>query len=210
MARGESPVPAAVICHPHPMGGGNMHNGVVMAMADSLASRGMIALRFNFRGVGASEGTHDDGHGERDDVKGALDWLAAQPSVDPGRLCLVGYSFGACVGLAHALEDPRVSAFAAVGLPVQLCDPGVLEALAGSDAAQPAPGVFDCPKLFVTGERDQVAPPGPLLRLVERLAGPKSVQIASGADHFWWGSEHEVGEQVAAFLAGLWVDLTQP
>lgn len=209
MARGESPVPAAVICHPHPMGGGNMHNGVVMAIADSLASRGMIALRFNFRGVGASEGAHDDGRGERDDVGGALNWLAAQPSVDPGRLCLVGYSFGACAGLAHALTDPRVSAFVAVGLPVQLCDPDVAGALAAQDTSQPAPWAFDCPKLFVTGERDQVAPPGQLLRLVERLATPKRVQVVSGADHFWWGLEHEVGEQVAAFLTGLWGDSTQ-
>lgn len=206
MARGDGPSPAAVICHPHPMGGGAMSNGVVMGIAHSLASRGVGALRFNFRGVGASEGVHDDGRGERDDVAGALNWLATQPSVDPDRLCLVGYSFGACVGLAHTLTDPRVSAFVAVGLPVQICDPEVMHALTAQDVSKPALGASDCPKLFVTGERDQLAPPGQLLRLVECLAAPKSVQIVSGADHFWWGLEREVGERVAAFLTGLWAD----
>ncbi|MFN2182909.1 MAG: alpha/beta hydrolase, partial [Anaerolineae bacterium] len=73
-AEGEGQHPAAVICHPHPLGGGSMHNGVVRAIARTLVSSGVVALRFNFRGVGASEGTFDNGVGERDDVAGALDW----------------------------------------------------------------------------------------------------------------------------------------
>ena len=205
---GDGQSPAAVICHPHPLGGGSMHNGVVVAIARALASRGVLALRFNFRGVGASEGVHDHGRGERDDVAGALDWLLAQPAVDPRRVSLVGYSFGACVGLAHANADNTVSAFAAVGLAVEFCGPETRRPFTerGQDLSPPAPGFRSCPKLFITGERDQLAPPGELLELVERLPAPKSVQIVPGADHFWWGSERKVGELVADFVMGLGVD----
>jgi len=181
-----------------------MHNGVVVAIARAMASRGVLTLRFNFRGVGASQGVHDNGRGERDDVAGALDWLLAQPAVDPRRVSLVGYSFGACVGLAHVHADPRVSAFAAVGLAVEFCDPDAMRPFTerDQDLSQPAPGSLTCPKLFITGERDQLAPLGELLRLVEQLPEPKSVQIVPGVDHFWWGSERKVGELVADFITG--------
>ena len=197
-------VPAAVICHPHPLGGGSMHNGVVVAIARALVPMGVLALRFNFRSVGASEGVHDNGRGERDDIAGALDWLVAQPVVDPGRVSLVGYSFGACVGLAPALADPRVSAFAAVGLAVEFCDLDAIHPYIG-DGRSLSPSASEsstCPKLFVTGERDRLAPPDELRKLVERLPEPKSVRIVPGADHFWWGSEGRVGELVAEFIAG--------
>lgn len=208
LVEGEGQLPAAVICHPHPLGGGSMHNGVVVAISRALASQGVLTLRFNFRGVGASEGVHDNGRGERDDVAGALDWLLAQPAVDPRRLYLVGYSFGACVGLAHAHADPTVSAFAGVGLAVEFCDPDAMRPFTGrdQDLSLPAPGSRTCPKLFITGERDQLAPPGEMLKLVEQLPEPKNVQIVPGADHFWWGSERKVGELVADFVTGLKVN----
>lgn len=204
IARGSDPLPAAVICHPHPLGGGTMHNGVVMAIACSLASRGVTALRFNFRGVGVSEGAHDYGHGERDDVAGAMDWLVGQPDVDARRVSLVGYSFGACVGLAHALTDLRVAAFAGVALPIDLCEPELLHSLSGKggDVSHAAPALLACPKFFITGERDQLAPPDRLLGLVDHLPAPKQTQLVPGADHFWWGFEREVGERVAEFIAG--------
>lgn len=196
-------LPAAVICHPHPLGGGSMRNGVVVAIARALASRGVTALRFNFRGVGASEGVHDHGRGEQDDVAGALNWVRAQPAVDPGRVSLVGYSFGACVALSQAHADPTVSAFAAVGLAVEFCDPALVSRFErdGQTLADHAPGSFACPKLFVTGERDRLASPGELVELVERLPAPKRVQIVPGADHFWWGSEKAIGDLVADFIA---------
>lgn len=200
----EGRLPSAVICHPHPLGGGSMNNGIVVAMARALASRGVISLRFNFRGVGASEGVHDDGRGERDDVAGALDKVLAQPNVDPDRVALVGYSFGACVGLACAQKDPRVSAFVALGLSLEFCDSGGIAAIRedaddiGSARESPA-----FPKLFITGDRDQLAPPGQLLKLVEQLPEPKDVEIVPGADHFWWGREQEVAARVADFVAGL-------
>ena len=199
----EGRLPSAVICHPHPLGGGSMNNGIVVAMAQALASRGVTVLRFNFRGVGASEGVHDDGRGERDDVAGALDRLLAQPNVDADRVALVGYSFGACVGLVHAQNDPRVSAFAAVGLSVEFCDTGGLFAAEGQGDSRPVTGSLAFPKLFITGDRDQLAPPGQLLNLVEKLPEPKAVEIMPDADHFWWGAEQEVAARVADFVADL-------
>ncbi|NIV39279.1 MAG: alpha/beta hydrolase, partial [Anaerolineae bacterium] len=148
VAEGHGQLPAAVICHPHPLGGGSMHNGVVEAIARGLASRGVTALRFNFRGVGASEGVHDNGRGERDDIAGAQNWLLAQPAVDARRVSLVGYSFGACVALARAYFDPTVSAFAAVGLAVDFCDPVLMRRLESDDRAfsHSAPRSLTCPK----------------------------------------------------------------
>lgn len=200
----EGRLPSAVICHPHPLGGGSMHNGVVVAIAEALASQGVMALRFNFRGVGASQGVHDAGRGERSDVEGALDKLLAQPQADPARVLLVGYSFGACVGLAHAQHDPRVSAFAAVGLSLEFCDFGALNSLATTGDFAPASECLAFPKLFITGEHDRLAPPGELRKLVAQLPEPKSVQIVPGADHFWWRSEQEVARRVADFVVGLW------
>jgi alpha/beta superfamily hydrolase len=206
LARGDGQLPAAVICHPHPLGGGSMHNGVVAAIARALSSKGVTSLRFNFRGVGASEGVHDNGVGERDDVAGALNWLLAQPTVDPAQVFVVGYSFGACVGLAYAQTDARVSAYVGVGLSISFCDFGQVRAVTGDDrdALHPAMGSLACPKLFITGQHDQLAPPGELLKLVEWLPEPKSIQIVPGADHFWWGRERDVGERVAHFVTGLW------
>jgi alpha/beta superfamily hydrolase len=187
---GEGQWPAAVICHPHPLGGGNMHNGVVVAIARALAARGVMALRFNFRGVGGSEGHHDHGRGERADLAGALDWLLTQPEVDPGRISVVGYSFGAGVTLAHAQTDARVAAVAAVSLVTEYCDIDSMQS-------------FTRPKFFVTGKYDQLAPPDVLGELVDQLPPPKTLHLVPDADHFWWGREQEVAELVAGFVAGL-------
>ena len=183
--------PAAVVCHPHPLGGGNMYNGVVGAMARELSARGVTVLRFNFRGVGASEGRHDHGRGELEDVAGALEWLRAQPGVDPERVSLAGYSFGAWVALMHAQSDPRLVAAAMVGLPAEYCDAGSMRA-------------FARPKFFVTGEQDQLAPPGALHDLVGQLPAPNTVRVVTGADHFWAGLERKVAARVADFLSGPW------
>jgi alpha/beta superfamily hydrolase len=167
-----------------------MHNSVVAAIARALVARGVMALRFNFRGVGASRGQHDGGRGEQADVAGALDWLLAQPAVDPWRVALVGYSFGAWIGLAQAQTDPRVAAVALVGLAAEHCDGASLRS-------------FTRPKLFVTGEYDRVAPPSALRRLVDQLPPPKTLHVVAGVDHFWRGHEDELADLVADFISGL-------
>lgn len=202
--------PAAVVCHPHPLGGGSMHNNVVTAMARALVARGVLALRFNFRGVGKSGGEHDNGRGEQADVAGALDWLLAQPGVDPWRVSVVGYSFGAWVGLTQAQNDARVAAVAAAGLVAWRYDLDFYRATSqpgrNADTWQFAPDFlqsFARPKLFITGEGDPFAPPSALRDLVNRLPPPKTLHALPGTDHFFWGREREVGDLVADFITGL-------
>jgi alpha/beta superfamily hydrolase len=209
LPEGEGPWPAAVVCHPHPLGGGTMHNSVVTAIARALAAQGVLALRFNFRGVERSGGRHDNGRGEQADVAGALDWLLAQPGVDPRRVSVAGYSFGAWVGLSHAQADPRVMVVAAVGLVAWRFDADFYQLRASRDSGvqtwQFDPDFlrsFTRPKLFVTGERDSFAPPEAMRGLLDRLPLPKSLHIVPGTDHFFGGCEQIVGRLVAAFIAG--------
>ena len=112
--KGEAPVPAVVVCHPHPLYGGDMHNNVVAVICQALAQVSIATLRFNFRGVGRSEGSHEEGIGEQDDVRGALDFLQSSQGVDRGRLGLAGYSFGTKVAAPVALRETRVGALALV------------------------------------------------------------------------------------------------
>jgi len=187
---GDGQWPAAVVCHPHPMGGGTMNNSIVAAIARALVERGVVTLRFNFRGVGRSGGRHEGGRGEQADVAGAIDWLLAQPTVDAWRVGLAGFSFGAAVALYVAARDPRVVGLAAVGLPADRVDVA-------------AAATLTRPKFFITGELDRLAPPGPLRGLVEKLPPPKEIVIEPGVDHFWRDREDDVAARVAGFLAGL-------
>jgi len=112
-----APKGAAVVCHPHPLFGGTMHTKAVYRSAQALVDAGLVALRFNFRGVGASTGSHDEGVGERDDARAALAWLE---SAYPGLPVVAGgFSFGSMVGLTVGAEDPRVVALLGMGLPVE-------------------------------------------------------------------------------------------
>ena len=182
--------PGAVLCHPHSLYGGSMEVPLVVAIAEELAQRGVVALRFNFRGVGRSQGYYADGEGEMADVAGALDFLEEQESVDKERLYLVGYSFGAGVGLRHAEQDPRIAAVAVVA--PYLENPG--ESLLRS---------YTKSKLFLAGEGDTVCPTEWLRAFVASLPGPKELCILPGTDHFFWGREREVARIVGEFIAGL-------
>ena len=166
-----------------------MNVSVVASIARTLAEHGVMALRFNFRGVGRSEGRFGKGVAELDDVAGAVDFLVQEEGVDQGRLYLVGYSFGAWVGLHHAEHDPRLCGVVAIGLPMGQPEEGFL-----SDDARP--------KLFIVGENDPICPPDVLRRFAEGLTPPKEMRILMGADHFLVGREREVAEAVAGFIKG--------
>jgi alpha/beta superfamily hydrolase len=182
--------PGAVICHPHSLYGGSMGVPLVVAIAKELAQRGVVALRFNFRGVGRSQGTYADGEGEMADVAGALDFLEEQASVDRERLYLVGYSFGAGVGLRHAENDPRIAAVAVVAPYVENPSESLLRS-------------YTQPKLFLVGEGDTVCPVERLQALVDSLTEPKELRILPGTDHFFWGRERAVAKIVGEFIASL-------
>ena len=182
-------LPAAVVCHPHPLYGGSMDVSLVVSIARTLAARGIIALRFNFRSVGRSEGRFGKGVAELDDVAGAVDFLVQEEGVDQGRLYLVGYSFGAWVGLHHAEHDPRICGVVAIGLPMGQSEEGFLSG-------------YTRPKLFIAGEGDSVCPPDILRRFAEGLPPPKEVRILRGTDHFLMGREKEVAEAVVDFIEG--------
>jgi alpha/beta superfamily hydrolase len=168
--------------------GGSMNDVIVVTVCRALAERGWTTLRFNFRGTGRSGGSFDDGQGEMDDVAGALDFLRAQANVDADRLAVVGYSFGAGVGLHHAARDPQV---------------GYLVGIALTQAHYADPFLDDDtrPKLFVAGGRDPWAPADDLRRFVARLRPPKALYAIPQADHFFARSIAEVARAVADFLA---------
>lgn len=176
---------AAVVCHPHPLYGGTMHNKVVFRAARSLQRLGLPVLRFNFRGAGLSEGEHDHGRGEADDLRAALDFLAEE---FPGRtMVLAGFSFGAWVGLRVGCADPRVTEIIGLGLPVNSSDLSYLR---------------ECtkPKLILHGSRDQHGDAEAVRRLVEQCPKPKRLIIVEGADHFFAGKLDQVAEAIDAWL----------
>jgi hypothetical protein len=178
---------AVVLCHPHPEYGGTMDDGIVTTLARSLAAAGVATLRFNFRGVGRSEGRHGGGAAEVDDVRGALDCLAARAPA--AHLALAGYSFGAAVAVRAAATDPRPERLAAVALPTAMLDAEFLDGLR-------------TPALFVQGERDQFSPLARLEALVARCPARTELVRVPGADHFLYAVADRVGERVARFVTG--------
>jgi alpha/beta superfamily hydrolase len=185
--KGSGPFPAAVVCHPHTLMGGDMGNGVVVSVCAALAAGGWAALRFDFRGAGGSEGSFDEGEGERDDVQGAVDFLLTRPEIDRDELAVVGYSFGAGVALRHAAHDQRLRRMVAIALVQHHYDDPSLD----HDSR---------PKLFVAGENDPWAPAEALHRYVERLQPPKVLHVVPGADHFFSEELSEVAGTVADWL----------
>jgi uncharacterized protein len=196
---GARPPLAAVVCHPHPLFGGTMHNKVVYQTAKTLHRFGLPVLRFNFRGAGLSEGKHDEGRGEQDDVSAALDFLAGEY---PGAtLLLAGFSFGSWVGLRAGCEDSRVTDLIGLGLPVAN--------LANREFSYL--DTCDKPKLLVSGEFDAYGPPEKLKALVERfpprVKQQTNVAIISGADHFFAGHLSELDPTIATWLKAQHADL---
>jgi hypothetical protein len=180
---------AALICHPHPSYGGTMHNKVAFHAMKALNGFGFPALRFNFRGTGLSEGQHDHGVGEVDDVRAALDWLDREFHLP---LIFAGFSFGAAIGLRAACPDDRVKAVIGLGVPVRPVD----------DRSYGLEFLQSCakPKLFVSGNRDQFGPRAQLEEMVKTASEPKKLVIIESADHFFEGRLREMREALEAWV----------
>ncbi len=181
-----TPRHVALVCHPHPMFGGTMHDKVVYRAAKAALFSGLPTLRFNFRGAGHSAGTFTGGEGERDDVRAALDYLAAHFPGLP--VCLMGFSFGVWVGLEVGATDPRVSTLVGLGVPVNLSDFSFLHEVRK-------------PKLILQGTRDQYGSVALVTEFYNYLAEPKQIHWVEGADHFFAGKLDEVQEVIREFLA---------
>jgi len=179
---------AALVCHPHPSFGGTLHNKVVFHTMRALNSFGFPVLRFNFRSAGLSQGEHDNGEGEVDDVRAALDWLDKEFDLP---LVFAGFSFGAAVGLQAACPDMRAKAAIALGIPIAAIDNrsydfGFLQTCAK-------------PKLFVSGARDQFGPQALLHQLVTSVPEPRELVIIESADHFFEGRLRELRETIESW-----------
>jgi alpha/beta superfamily hydrolase len=167
---------AVLVAHPHPLGGGTLHNKVVYHAAKAFSSFGLPVLRFNFRGTGLSEGVHDDGRGEVDDVRAALDWLTVRYGLP---ILFAGFSFGSNVGLRACCRDGRVKGLVGLGLPVRA---------EGRDYTYGfLPHCGDVPKLFMSGDHDEFSPRGVLEAVLVAAAEPKRIVWVEGADHFFAG-----------------------
>ena len=174
----------ALVCHPHPLGGGTMHNKVVYHAMKAIAGFGLPVLRFNFRGVGLSEGAFDHGLGEQADVGAALSWLDIEYRLP---ILFAGFSFGSHVGLRATCGDPRIAGYIALGLPV------AVEGRSYGYEFLP-----DCrsPKLFVTGEQDPFAPRAEQEAVLDRAPEPKRAIWIAGADHFFQGVPDSPGSKL--------------
>jgi alpha/beta superfamily hydrolase len=175
----------ALVCHPHPLYGGTMHNKVVFHAMKALNNLGLPVLRFNFRGAGLSDGEHSAGRGEAEDVRAALDWLNKEFHLP---VLFTGFSFGAAVGSKVACADPRVTALISLGLPIRIT--------AGQAAASGGPAearryefgyLRECfkPKLFLSGANDQFADRDALEKLVAELPEPKELVLVEDTGHFF-------------------------
>jgi alpha/beta superfamily hydrolase len=193
-AGAENATHAAVVCHPHPLFGGTLHNKVVFHTMKALNSFGFPVLRFNFRGTGLSQGEHDHGNGEVDDVRAALDWIDTEYHLP---LVFAGFSFGAAVGLRAACADDRVRAVIGVGTPV-----GPVAADSEVPRTYTLEFLQDCmkPKLFVSGARDQFGPRAKLEALVASAPEPKKLVVIEGADHFFAGRLRELREAIETWV----------
>lgn len=187
-AGAENPEYAAVVAHPHPLFGGTMHNKVVFHAMKALNGFGIPVLRFNFRGVGTSQGEHDKGLGEAEDVRAALEYMKQSFNLP---LIFAGFSFGAATGLKAACPDPEVKALISIGTP-----------MAADDRVYQYEYLENCDKqkLFISGDHDQFATRQQLADLVGRVAEPKRLVLIAGGDHFFTGHLDEYRAAIEVWL----------
>ncbi len=177
----QTPREAALICHPHPQYGGTMHNKVVYRMARGIRRAGAVALRFNYRGVNRSEGGYDEGIGEAEDARAALDYLRSRYPELP--FSLAGFSFGSRIILKLGCEFAEATRLIAAGYPASL-DGGV-----GSD-------LCTVPRFFIQSTHDEFGPVPAMDAYFQNLSGPKQLIWVEAADHFFAGALDDLEEAV--------------
>jgi alpha/beta superfamily hydrolase len=175
---------AALVCHPHPLGGGTLHNKVVYHTMKVFSGLGLPVLRFNFRGVGLSEGSHDHGPGELEDARVALDWLDSTLHLP---ILLAGFSFGSFIGMSAGCADPRVKGLVGLGVPYR-----------AEGRSYTYEFLEQCtkPKLFISGTQDQFGPRAQVAPMLERAADPKQIVWIEGAEHFFQGTPNSPGAKL--------------
>lgn len=193
LPRNTPAIGGVVVCHPHPLYGGDMDNNVVRDICVGLEHAGIGALRFNFRGVGGSEGGFANGIGELEDAASAVSFLSSMAGLEGKQLGLCGYSFGAGVAFYLSCRDERVSAVACVSMPL------------------PPTGALGCrpiPKLLATGSKYLLTPARVIEVFARAIPEPKQYVIVPGADHFWRDHEDELTRTVVAFFLKAFQDQT--
>ena len=183
----DGPFPAVIVCHPHPLNGGNMSSNVVFGICQALAQKEIAALRFNFRGVRNSGGEYGDGIGEQDDVRAAIAFALATPEIDVKRIGLAGYSFGGGVASRVALQSEEVKLLALVSPAMDDFGAEQLKA-------------YRKPVFLIIGDEDSLISHERIQQYVAGTDTPLQTQIISGADHFWQGYEAEVTDKVSEFF----------
>ena len=180
------PWPGVVICHPHPLHGGSMQNNVVLALALGLAEEGFVTLRFNFRGVGESEGEHAEGEKEFEEVLGALDLIKGWPDTR-GKTGVIGYSFGSGVILRHDAVQKEADAVALVSPALRYISTSPLKE-------------HKIPSLIVAGDRDRLVDSEKLPEELDSFTKKPESRIFDGVDHFWYGHEERLVPEVSRFF----------
>ena len=178
--------PVVILCHPQPASS-DMNESLTATLARNIAGAGMIVMRFNFRGVGHSQGQQTDGRLEPLDLAGAIDAALTQPGADAKKICVIGHGFGAYIALLYAPFDLRIRTLIAISLPLFRVTSGI-------------PRQFTRPKLFVTGEFDEICPLFKLEPFVEQLEGPKGIKVVIGARHLMRGYEDEASQAIIKYV----------
>ncbi len=185
---GNAPVRGGVVCHPHPLYGGSMYNNVVDAVLAAMWKKEWATLRFNFRGVGASEGEHGGGVGEAEDAAAALGFITSQSGVRQDSAVLAGYSFGSVAAMTAAPRIANLAALVLVALPLKMADLRALKNFAG-------------PIVLAAGDGDMYCPVSQLEALHKDLGARAQLRIIAGADHFFGGFEVELADAIESMLA---------
>jgi len=184
---GRGPFPAVIVCHPHPLYGGSMDNNVVYSLCETLTQASLVSFKFNFRGVGGSQGESGQGLGEREDVEAAITLISTVKEVDSERIGLAGYSAGAGFAFPVGFNDARIKALAAVSPPLAMFDFNFLK------------GCLK-PKFLISGSRDSFISIDQFFEFCQGLPEPKECESIEGADHFWEGYESGLAAKVVDFF----------